>query len=124
MAESVVFTGERSDIPQIMAACDVFSMPSIEEPFGLVYLEAMATQRPVVGVNDGGTPEVVEHGLSGLLAPTRDVEALAANIVTLLEDRGLRVRMGAHGRARVLDHFNARRMARDAGAAYDAILDA
>jgi glycosyltransferase involved in cell wall biosynthesis len=120
--DRVVFTGERSDIPRIMAACDVFTMPSFEEPFGLVYLEAMAMQRPVVSVDNGGTPEVVEHGRAGLLSRYQDVEALAANIVTLLGDRELRARMGAYGRARVLDYFNAKRMASDAGAAYETVL--
>jgi glycosyltransferase involved in cell wall biosynthesis len=120
--DRVVFTGERSDIPRIMAACDLFTMPSFEEPFGLVYLEAMAMERPVVAVDNGGTPEVVEHGRAGLLSRYQDVEALAANIVTLLGDRELRARMGAYGRARVLDYFNARRMASDAGAAYETVL--
>ena len=69
VADRVVFTGPRSDIPRIMAACDVFTMPSFEEPFGLVFLEAMAMKRPVVSLNNGGTPEVVEHGRSGLLSP-------------------------------------------------------
>jgi glycosyltransferase involved in cell wall biosynthesis len=122
VTQRVVFTGERADVPEIMAACDVFSMPSFEEPFGLVFLEAMAMQRPVAAVDNGGTPEVVEHGRSGLLAPARDVEALAANIVTLLKDEGLRARMGAYGRARVLEYFNAHRMARDAREAYETIL--
>ena len=122
IAERVVFTGERSDIPQIMAACDVFTMPSFEEPFGLVFLEAMAMQKPVVSLDNGGTPEVVEHGRSGLLAPAKDVAALAAHIVTLLGDRELRARMGAYGRTRVLDYFNTERMARDAGKAYEAVL--
>jgi glycosyltransferase involved in cell wall biosynthesis len=120
--DQVVFTGERTDVPRIMAACDVFTMPSFEEPFGLVYLEAMAMQRPVVAVDNGGTPEVVEHGRAGLLSRYQDVEALAANVVTLLGDRELRARMGAYGRARVLDYFNAERMASDAGAAYEAVL--
>jgi glycosyltransferase involved in cell wall biosynthesis len=120
--DRVVFTGERSDIPRIMAACDLFTMPSFEEPFGLVYLEAMAMQRPVVAVDNGGTPEVVEHGRAGLLSRYQDVEAFAANVVTLLGDRELRARMGAYGRARVLDYFNAKRMASDAGAAYEAVL--
>jgi glycosyltransferase involved in cell wall biosynthesis len=120
--DRVVFTGERSDIPQIMAACDVFSLPSFEEPFGLVFLEAMATERPVIASDDGGTPEVVEHGRSGLLSPTKDIDALTANIVTLLKDGALRARMGAYGRARVLEYFNGQRMARDAGSAYEAIL--
>jgi glycosyltransferase involved in cell wall biosynthesis len=120
--DRVVFTGERTDIPRIMAATDVFTMPSFEEPFGLVYLEAMAMQRPVVAVDNGGTPEVVEHGRSGLLSRYQDVDALAANILTLLGDPELRARMGAYGRARVLDYFNAKRMASDAGAAYEAVL--
>jgi glycosyltransferase involved in cell wall biosynthesis len=122
IAGSVTFTGERSDIAPIMAACDVFSMPSREEPFGLVFLEAMAMQRPVVAVNDGGTPEVVEHGQSGLLAPAHDDAALASNILTLLRDPELRARMGAYGRSRVLEYFNTHRMARDAGDAYEAVL--
>jgi glycosyltransferase involved in cell wall biosynthesis len=122
VAERVVFTGGRSDIPQIMASCDVFTLPSFEEPFGLVFLEAMAMQKPVVAIGNGGTPEVVEHGRSGLLSPAHRIDALAANILTLLRDRELCARMGAYGRSRVLDYFNAQRMARDAGAAYESIL--
>jgi glycosyltransferase involved in cell wall biosynthesis/lysophospholipase L1-like esterase len=120
VADSVVFTGERSDVPEIMAACDVFTLPSFEEPFGLVFLEAMAMRRPVVALDNGGAPEVVEHGLSGLLSPAEDVDALARNILTLLKDPELRARMGAHGRARVLEYFTGQRMARDAGRAYEA----
>jgi glycosyltransferase involved in cell wall biosynthesis len=123
VADRVVFTGERSDIPRIMAACDVFTLPSLEEPFGLVFLEAMAMQRPVVALGDGGTPEVVDHGRSGLLSQAGDIDALAGNLVTLLKDPELRARFGAHGRARVVKHFTAQRMARDAGAAYEAILN-
>jgi glycosyltransferase involved in cell wall biosynthesis len=122
VADCVVFTGERPDIPRIMAACDVFTMPSQEEPFGLVFLEAMAMQKPVVALNDGGAPEVVEHGRSGLLSPAGDIDALAGNIVTLIADAPLRARMGEHGRARVLKYFNAERMAHDAGDAYAALL--
>jgi glycosyltransferase involved in cell wall biosynthesis len=122
VGERVVFTGGRSDIPRIMAACDVFTMPSWQEPFGLVYLEAMAMKKPVVSLNDGGTPEVVEHGRSGLLSPHGDIGAMTANIVSLLKDKALRERMGEHGRARVLGHFTASRMARDAASEYEAIL--
>jgi glycosyltransferase involved in cell wall biosynthesis len=123
VADRVVFTGARSDIPRIMAACDVFALPSFEEPFGLVFLEAMVMGRPVVAVNNGGTPEVVEHGRSGLLSPPYDVDALADNIVTLLANADLRARFGAYGRSRVLGAFTAERMARDAGRAYEAIVN-
>lgn len=124
VAEHVIFTGARSDIPRVMAACDVFTLPSFEEPFGLVFLEAMAMQRAVVAIDNGGTPEVVEHGRTGLLSPPWDVPALAANISRLVGDPELRRRFGEHGRQRVLDHFNAPRMARDAAAAYEAVLGA
>jgi glycosyltransferase involved in cell wall biosynthesis len=124
IADRVVFTGPRSDIPAIMAACDVFALASLEEPFGLVFLEAMAMRRPVVALNDGGTPEVVEHGRSGLLSASQDIEALASNIAALLADRDLRARMGTYGRARVLDYFNVQRMARDAAEAYTSIVGA
>lgn len=124
IADDVVFTGARSDIPRVMAACDVFTLPSFEEPFGLVFLEAMAMARPVIAIDNGGTPEVVEHGRSGLLSPPWDVPALAANISALLRDPELRVRYGAYGRKRVLEYFNAERMARDAARAYEAVLSA
>jgi glycosyltransferase involved in cell wall biosynthesis len=122
VSDHVVFTGGRSDIPRVMAACDIFTLPSFEEPFGLVFLEAMAMEKAVVAIDNGGTPEVVEHGRSGLLSPPWDVPALAANISTLVRDRELRQRFGRHGRERVLEYFNAPRMARDAARAYEAVL--
>src|SRR5206468_5991867 len=96
-----------------MAACDVFALPSFEEPFGLVYAEAMAMKRPVVALGNGGTPEVVEHGKSGLLSSPGDDEALANNIITLLRDPDLRARMGEYGRRQVETRFAPARMARD-----------
>jgi glycosyltransferase involved in cell wall biosynthesis len=123
VAEKVVFTGARVDIPQILAACDLFTMPSFEEPFGLVFLEAMAMRKPVVALNNGGTPEVIEHGQSGLLSAPWDIPGLAANILTLLRDRELRTRMGEYGRSQVQRYFSAQRMARDAGHAYERILE-
>lgn len=118
----VTFTGARSDVPAIMAAADVFTLPSYEEPFGLVFLEAMAMQRPVVALDNGGTPEVVEHGKTGFLSRPWDVPKLAENILELLRDPELRARMGRAGRERVLAHFSAERMARDAATAYRTIL--
>ena len=120
--ERVLFTGPRSDVPQIMAACDVFAMASFEEPFGLVFLEAMAMKKPVLALRTGGVPEVVMHEQTGLLSPPWDVPALAANIETLLAGPELRARMGERGRARVLERFRAERVGRDAGLAYERVL--
>jgi glycosyltransferase involved in cell wall biosynthesis len=119
---SVRLLGQRSDIPRLMAAADVFAMPSVGEPFGLVYAEAMAMELPVVALDSGGTPEVVEHGVTGLLSPPGDATALAANLETLLADPDLRARMGRDGRRRVNQAFTSERMARDIGEVYGQIL--
>ncbi|HEY7124776.1 MAG TPA: glycosyltransferase family 4 protein [Ktedonobacterales bacterium] len=122
LSEQVIFTGHRSDIPQIMAACDVFAMPAFEEPFGLVFLEAMAMRKPVIGLESGGTPEIVEHGKAGLLAPAEDIPALAENILTLLTNAALRQQMGAYGRARVEQYFTPQRSADDVEDIYRKVL--
>ncbi len=122
VADCITFAGERADVPQFMAAFDVFTLPSPLEPFGLVFAEAMAMEKPVVAIGDGGTAEVVEHGESGLLVPSRDTDALAESLITLLRDPELRARMGASGRARVLANFSAQRMAHDAAMSYEAVL--
>jgi len=118
VADSVIFTGQRSDMPAMMAAGDVFALPSDEEPFGLVFLEAMAMKRPVVAIANGGTLEVVEHGKSGLLSTFGDHGALADHLRTLLRDPALRARMGEYGRRQVEARFTADRMANDAGNVY------
>jgi glycosyltransferase involved in cell wall biosynthesis len=82
----------------------------------------MAMRRPVVAIDNGGTPEVIEHGRTGLLSPPWDIAALAANIVTLARDPELRRRMGEHGRERVLSQFDAPRMASDTAATYERLL--
>jgi glycosyltransferase involved in cell wall biosynthesis len=122
IGENVIFTGQRSDIAALMAACDVFSLPSFEEPFGLVFAEAMAMKRPVVALTNGGTPEVVEHGKCGLLSPPGDIDALAANLLRLLDDTALRTQFGEYGRSRVEQHFTPQRMASDFAALYARIL--
>jgi len=122
VGENVIFTGQRSDIAALLAACDVFSLPSFEEPFGLVFAEAMAMKRPVVALTNGGTPEVVEHGKCGLLSPPGDIEALAANLLRLLDDPALRKQFGEHGRSRVEQYFTPQRMASDFAALYARLL--
>ena len=107
----VVFTGRRNDVPTLMAAADIFAMPSLFEPFGLVYLEAMAMELPVVALDNGGTPEVVMHDQHGLLSSPGNLEQLAENLVTLVADVERRTEMGRAGRRRVLAEFTIERMA-------------
>src|SRR5439155_11766059 len=67
LAGKVIFAGERSDVPRLMAACDVFALASLWEGFGLVFAEAMAASKPVVATNVSAIPEVVADGETGVL---------------------------------------------------------
>ncbi|MBI3319355.1 MAG: glycosyltransferase family 4 protein [Candidatus Omnitrophica bacterium] len=87
-------------------ACDVFVAPSLYESFGLIYLEAMAHAKPVIGCPVGGVPEIIEDDVTGLLVPPEDPSSLAAAITRLLRDPALRQRMGSQARARVEASFN------------------
>jgi phosphatidylinositol alpha-1,6-mannosyltransferase len=86
-------------------ACEIFALPSRGEGFGLVYLEAMAHGKPVIGGSHGGAPEVIEDGVTGYLVPHGDAAQLATSIETLLSDPGLAQKMGGRGRQRVEREF-------------------
>ena len=118
---NIIFTGWRSDVADIMATSDVFAMPSLGEPLGLVYLEAMATGLPVVALTSGGAPEVVEDGWTGLLCDPGDLPMLESSLRTLLCSPETRMAMGCRGRRRVEAYFTAERMARDIELLYEGI---
>jgi glycosyltransferase involved in cell wall biosynthesis len=122
LAGNVLFLGRRSDVARMMAASDVFCLPSFEEPFGLVFAEAMAMRRPVVALDNGGTPEVVENGKTGLLVSAGDIEALARSLLLLLKDAPLRARMGGEGRQRVEALFAPRQLAKAMAEVYDRLV--
>ncbi|NNE11598.1 MAG: glycosyltransferase family 4 protein [Ilumatobacter sp.] len=117
----VLLLGRRDDIVDVMAAADVFAMPSYQEPFGLVYAEAMALGLPVVALDNGGTPEVVRHGLDGLLSPAGDAGALAEHLRRLLVDPDLRHRLGERGRQHVREQLTSDRMAADAADVFERV---
>lgn len=107
---SVIFAGEVSDeeLPSYHAAGDVFAMPcrsrwgGLEaEGFGIVYLEAQATARPVVAGRSGGAEEAIEDGRTGVLVEGAEPKAVGLAVGRLLRDRDLAEAMGAAGRARV-----------------------
>jgi glycosyltransferase involved in cell wall biosynthesis len=83
------------------AHCDVFALPSRAEGFGLVFLEAMANSKPVIGGAHGGTPDVIEDGVTGVLVPHGDVAMLSNALISLLADPARAAEMGARGRDRV-----------------------
>lgn len=93
------------EIAACYSACEIFALPSRGEGFGLVYLEAMACGKPVIGGAHGGAPEVIEDGKTGYLVQHGDVSQLATSLETLLADPGLAREMGARGRERVERDF-------------------
>lgn len=108
--DHVRFLGWRDDVAQLMNAFDLLVVPSLWEGFGLVILEAMAHQIPVVASAVSAIPEIVVHGETGLLVPARDVDALAGALVSLLGDAPLRKHMGMLAEDRLETHFSAARM--------------
>ncbi len=106
LADRVLFTGFRRDIPAVLAASDVVVHGSSRpEPFGRVVLEAMASGRPVVATDAGGVPEIVDHGVSGFLVPPGDPQRMAESIGLLLRDPDRRRTMGDAGRRRSRSRF-------------------
>lgn len=87
------------------AACEMFALPSRGEGFGMVYLEAMASAKPVIGGQHGGAPEVIQDGVTGYLVPHGDAAHLATSIETLLSNPALGIEMGRKARERVEREF-------------------
>lgn len=121
LEDSVTLLGFRADAPALMAAADVFVLPSLAEPFGLVLLEAMALGRPVVATRVGGPLEIVVDGETGFLVSPSSPNALADALGTLLEDPALARRMGENGRARYAAQFTAAKMSQAILAVYRAV---
>lgn len=114
VADSVIFTGwlSRDEMNCAYSAADVVITPSLYfDAFNLFNLEAMASGKPVVGTCFGGTPEVIEDGVTGLVANPFDIEGFAEKISFLLNDPGLARTMGATGRMRASEEFSMERQA-------------
>ena len=104
--EHVVFAGLRKDIPQLLAASDIFVLPTLTEALPTVLAEAMAAQLPIVASAVGGVPEMVTEDGNGTLVSPGEVEELSKACIAMLADPGLRNRMAASGRKIVNEKFN------------------
>ena len=113
-----------AQMPQALNGLDVFVAPSRRESFGVSVLEASACALPVVASAVGGLPEVVQHGVTGLLVPPGDVSALAAALATLADDPALRLSMGRAGRQMVQARYAWPFCVQQMLAAYDQVLAA
>ncbi len=118
----VRFIGQRSDVPQILAASDVFVLSSRWEGLPYTIIEAMMAGLPVVATNVGGVSELVKDGVTGFLVPRRDPKALAEALQRLIDDPELRKRMGEAGRQKALREFTLDRMLRETEQVYAEVL--
>ncbi|HKA31574.1 MAG TPA: glycosyltransferase family 4 protein [Candidatus Binatia bacterium] len=117
---AVRFAGYRRDARRLMPAFKIVVLPSRDEAQSISLLEAMACRKPVVAAAVGGVPEVVDHGVTGLLYPAGNIDALAEALLTLLHDGARRQAMGEAGRQRVADRFSRQTMLRETSALYEA----
>ncbi len=113
-----VFAGFQADMDPWYAAADVVALPSLREAFPMVLVEAAARALPVVASRVGGVPEIVEDGVTGLLVPPDDADALSAALKMLAGDGPMRKSMGEAARERWRKHHTADRMALDMAEVY------
>lgn len=106
VASSIIWTGERNDVLQLLAAMDLYVHPALIEPLPRSILEAMATRLPVVATTVGGVGECVSDQRTGLLVPPADSTSLAEAVLELLHDPSKRRQLGEAGRERVLKDFS------------------
>ena len=111
LEQSVIFAGHQEQSYDFINMMDIFALPSLHEGIPMVLLEALALRRPVIASRVGGIPEVVEHGVSGLLVEPMDASSLANSVVELIENRSKAINLGATGRARIEKEFKASLMA-------------
>lgn len=122
LTAAVRFLGWRADIDRLYADIDVMALTSRNEGSPVALIEAMAAGVPVVSTDVGGVADVVEHGVSGLLAPMDDAAAVARHVVTLLADPAMRRTMGQHGRTKVAATYDAGRLVTDIETLYEDLI--
>ncbi len=122
LSNAVQFVGEQPDVVPWLSAADLFLLPSSQESFGMAALEAMACEVPVVASRIGGLPEVVDDGVTGFLCDLDDVQGMADRSVAVLQDRGLRNRIGAAAAEQVRTRFCEDRIVPEYEAFYEEVL--
>ena len=124
LAGRVHLAGFRDDLPRWLGVLDLLVHPDDMEGLGVSLLQAAAAAVPIIASRAGGLPEAVADGITGLLIPPGDVMALGTAMERLLADPGLRRRMGAAGRARILEEFSVEAMVTGNLAVYRQVLEA
>lgn len=120
--EKVLFMGRQKEVGKLMAAADIFVLPSVREAFGLVILEAAMSGAPTVASDVGGISEIIENGKTGLLARAGDSESLAEAIIKILKNPDLAAQLAQNAKLNIRTAFSAKTMADKTAAVYDSVL--
>jgi L-malate glycosyltransferase len=123
LSGKMIFTGQRSDVPQIMREIDISVLPSLSESFSNTLLESMANGLPVIATNVGGNPELVSDGIDGILIPPKDPAALTRAAVQLLESSALAHRLGKAAREKVVREYSLESLLRRTEDLYISLLE-
>lgn len=118
----LIFTGFRKDVISVLASFDIFAFPSHLEGLGTSLLDAMAMRKPIVSTTAGGIPEAVKNGINGILVPPKDPESFAKALLSLIENRALRLKYGNAGRTLVEEKFTVDKMVEGTISFYKKIL--
>src|SRR6185312_9143467 len=114
LGDKVVLQPFRQDVPDVLAASDIFVLPSLWEAFPIALLEAMSMGRAVIGTDVDGTPEIIEHEVNGLLVKTEPLEEqLEAAITRLCLDHDLRGRLMKNAISSIYKKYNVETLARE-----------
>lgn len=111
LENKVILLGQKKDIPKLLKSSDIFALPSIREAFGLVNLEAMLTPLPIIATKVGGIPEIVNDKKTGILVEPESEKSLSETLIKLLSSPKTRQKMATEGQKRVIELFDAKKMA-------------
>jgi glycosyltransferase involved in cell wall biosynthesis len=120
--DAALLLGERADAREILAAADVFVLPSLWEGLPYVLVEAAALGMPIVATDIDGVREVILSGETGILVPPKNPAALAAAVILLLGDRDLALKLGENARREIPGRFSIERMIGETGSLYEEVL--
>jgi glycosyltransferase involved in cell wall biosynthesis len=121
--EHLIFTGFRSDIRDILSAIDVLVVPSLLEGFPMITLEGMAMAKPIIATRIDGVTEQIVDGVSGILIPSRDPDAIAQAVVRLSTEKELAQILGSEGRRRVENEFTVEKMVSETEKVYQSLYE-
>ncbi len=106
LENTVKLLGYRKDIPHLLASSDIFTLPSLNEAFGLVLLEAMAAKLPIVATKNGGVPEIITNHENGILVPPASAKQLASALLHLIDNKELMQKMAEKGHKELIKKFD------------------